>query len=345
MNTVVLLFGGQSEEYDISLRSAAHVLTHIGHSTYKVLPIGITKTGEWLAYFGTPAHILDDTWHECADQLTPVTPVREGFWLEGDSAPLYPIATMPLLHGAFGEDGRLQGLLDTLAISYIGCGCEASAVAMNKHLTKLCVSALHIPTAKWLCVTPTQMTDTTQLIQTVAKVIGFPAFVKPACGGSSIGASPAKSPKELIEALYVAFAHHPLVLVEEYVSGMECEVAIFQDKECLVSPPGAVHIQTPFYDYHTKYASPEVTLSVPAPLPAPVAATMQDYAKRAFLALGCRHICRVDFFYSEASQTIWLNEINTMPGMTPRSLYPQLLSHMGLSTKAMFDRLVAEVAQ
>lgn len=339
---VALLFGGPSEEYEISLRSAAHILECIDPDRFSVLPVGITRFGGWFRCAPDPDMIRRDEWFCHCDRHIPVTPCRGGLLLPDASASfLRPAAVFPALHGAWGEDGRLQGLLDCLSVPYVGCGQEASALCMNKAMTKAVLRCAGLPVTDWTEIGPADMDDPEGLLRRVTATLPLPLFVKPCHGGSSIGAAPVRSDAELIPALREALLHDGRALIEPLIDALECEVAVLCcEGETVVSRPGAILTDETFYHYRAKYSDPRTRTVVPAPLPEEAAQEMRRLAKAAFTALGCRHLARVDFFFSKSDKQIFINEINTLPGMTERSLWPTLMEDCGISFRDCLTRLV-----
>lgn len=338
--TVAVLFGGQSDEYEISLLSAEAVLTHINQEKWNVLPVGITRQGRWLWYKGDVCHIADDSWHQRKKDLCPLSPEKGALRYGIGRRRIRPAVVLPILHGRLGEGGALQGLLDCLSIPYGGCPMTAAALGMDKAYTKTVLSACGIPTAHGVCLSVQSKDNISALCQTVKETVGFPLFIKPARGGSSLGACPVKSEEDLFAALRYALLYDSRILAEEYITGKECEVAVFEEKGKLtVSVPGEIESGAVFYDYRTKYHSDSVRLHVPARIEAPTAQALRSYAELAFRTLGCRHLCRFDFFVREDG-TVCLNEVNTLPGLTAHSLFPALLAHAGISMTAFLDRWV-----
>ena len=339
---VILLFGGNSAEHSISLSSAFAVITHIDQTKWEIYPVGITKAGEFFYYRGPFSLIETGEWEKDPALLSPVYFGYRAVILSGQP-PFYPRAILPVLHGGFGEDGRLQGLFSSLELPYVGCDSLCSALCMHKHLTKLVFAAAGIPTAKWISLSKSALNTPKAIEETVYATLGTDQlFVKPSDGGSSLGACPVSAPNQLLPALEQAFRYSDTVLVEERLRGRECEVGIFFDTEMLVSRPASISTQHDFYDFDAKYKEKNTLLELPAPIPQAAAKQMQDYAKKAFLALRCRHLSRFDFFLCDDGR-ILLSEVNTLPGMTSRSLFPAMMQDQGLAFGEWISRLL-EVA-
>lgn len=327
---VALLFGGKSPEYEVSCRSAATIRDALLTAGYELLPVGISREGVFYLFRGSPERIFAATW-EASPGLSRMWFAPGGGFFT-DSGRLYrPDVIFPAVHGTGCEDGRLQGFLDTWGIPYVGCGVEASALAMNKYLAKETARRIGIPTLPEVCLTR----DTSEEI---LRGLHYPLFLKPARSGSSVGASPVGSPEQLPEALGRALAEDTLALAEPLVAARELEVAVLDDGTLRVSAPGEVLTDRAFYDYETKYLRGTTRLAVPASLPTADAETLSDYARRLFLALGCRHLARVDFF--AVGDTYYFNEINTLPGFTEDSMYPALVGTLGFDTVTLCDTLI-----
>ncbi|MFA5562189.1 MAG: D-alanine--D-alanine ligase family protein [Eubacteriales bacterium] len=337
--SLVLLFGGMSEEYAVSLCSAYEVLCRLPHGHYTVYPVGITRDGRWLYYCGDYAALPNDTWHLDTPHLFPVF-LRQGAFHLPDftTSLLVPDVIFPVLHGQYGEDGRLQGLLDCYRLPYVGSGCRAGALCMDKHLTKVVLAARGLPVVDGLLLRDN--CPLAERCEQVEQTLPYPVFVKPANSGSSVGAAIARNRAELQQALVAAARIDSKVLAEAYTDGVEAEVAVLDDGERVVSLPGEVEPGAPFYDYDTKYKTHTAKLHVPARLPAATAAELMGYAGEAFDALDCRHLCRVDFFVRRRDGRVFVNEVNTLPGFTARSMYPLLLEHMGVPYPRLLARLI-----
>lgn len=327
---VALLFGGKSPEYEVSCRSAATIRDALLTAGYELLPVGISREGVFYLFRGSPERIFAATW-EASPGLSRMWFAPGGGFFT-DSGRLYrPDVIFPAVHGTGCEDGRLQGFLDTWGIPYVGCGVEASALAMNKYLAKETARRIGIPTLPEVCLTRDTSEETLRSLH-------YPLFLKPARSGSSVGASPVGSPEQLPEALGRALAEDTFALAEPLVAARELEVAVLDDGTLRVSAPGEVLTDRAFYDYETKYLRGTTRLAVPASLPTADAETLSDYARRLFLALGCRHLARVDFF--AVGDTYYFNEINTLPGFTEDSMYPALAGTLGFDTVTLCDTLI-----
>ncbi len=335
---LVVLFGGQSAEHDVSCVTAKHVVAAADPVRYDLEPVGITRDGEWVRAEDARVAI------EQGAAGLPEALAATGSAIDHETA-IVPTATgetvvvFPLLHGPMGEDGTIQGLLEQAGVPYIGAGVLGSAVALDKAMAKDVLAAKGIPQARWLAY---RSTDLTALpVDEIERELGLPCFVKPANLGSSVGVSKAHDRDELTAGLELAFSYDEWVVVEEAVVGREIELAVLGNTELRVSVPGEVSPAAEFYDYEDKYLDGRAELTIPADLPPDVVTQFQDLARRAYRALRAEGMARVDFFYEEGGRGPLLNEINTIPGFTPISMYPKLWAASGLPYDQLIDELVA----
>lgn len=339
------LFGGNSSEHEVSLKSAYGVITNTDTEKYHVLPVGITRDGSaWYLYTGAYENIRDGKWITDTENLTPafLTPgSRLCLCPEGKSAEYVKVdVAFPVMHGAYSEDGRMQGLLDMCGVSYVGPGCIASGCSMDKAVTKQILKCQGIPQARAICVQRDTLDSTYSKIRLAIKSgFGYPVFVKPACAGSSVGVSRADSDSELREALEKALAEDSKALIEEFIDGREIEVAVMGNENPIASVCGEIDPGATFYDYDTKYNADTASYYIPARLEETVSDKVRSYAIKIYRALGCRGLSRVDFFVKK-DNTIIFNEINTLPGFTPISMYPKLFMHSGMTYSEVIDNLL-----
>jgi D-alanine-D-alanine ligase len=343
---VAVLFGGASSEHDISLKSATHIIENIPSDKYEVVCVGITKKGRWLYYPGDTAAIATGQWErnpDCTSAVLSPDPIHKGLiTIENGTAAVKKIdVVFPVLHGKNGEDGTIQGLLDLAKIPYVGCGLLASAACMDKACTHTILDYNGIRTAKWRMLLQRDMAHLEKKCGEIADALGYPLFVKPANCGSSIGVNRADDAAALLEAVKTAFAHDDKVIVEECIVGRELEVAVFGYDNAFASFVGEIAPCKEFYDFDAKYVLDGSQLYIPAKLPAEKEREIQQTALRAYHALGCESLSRVDFFLTEAGEVI-LNEINTMPGFTAISMYPKLMGHLGMSPSYLVDKLIEQ---
>jgi len=340
---LIILFGGRSSEHEVSCRSAFAVINNLDREKYNVIPVGITKDGKWYQYTGRTERIADGTWLTNREHLYPVTPdiaaqTHRFHTIRGASLWTLPCdLVFPVLHGAEGEDGRIQGMLDVAKIPYVGCGCAASAVSMDKALTKSIINGTGVPQVPCLIVRADE--DPAAVAARVEEKFTYPVFVKPASAGSSVGASKAEDREGLFAALSVAGKEDRKILVEEFVRCREVEVAVLGNDDPVAACPGEIAPGSDFYDYDTKYNADTASYYIPARLPAEMLEQIRTYALTVYRALGCRGLSRVDFFVRDDKE-IFFNEINTLPGFTSISMYPKMWQAEGLSFPALLDRLI-----
>ncbi len=333
---LVVLFGGRSAEHEVSCISALHVLRAVDPERYDVVPIGITRAGQWVA--ADAAGALDGTARALPSpddsggaELEPLPAVLPSTAAE-------QVVVLPLLHGPMGEDGTVQGMLELAGVPYIGAGVLASAVAMDKGTAKDVLAANGLPQGRYLSAREGEVDGA--FADRVDAALGWPVFVKPANLGSSVGVSKARDAAELDTALALARRYDEWVVVEEAIAGREIEVAILGNDEPRASVPGEIRPSHEFYDFDDKYLTDGADLLVPAPLSDAAAKEVRDLALRAYRALRVDGMARVDFFYEEAGRGFLVNEVNTIPGFTPISMYPRLWEVSGVPYPALLDRLV-----
>ena len=354
---VAVVFGGRSGEHAISCMTAASVMRALAHSAYEIVPVGITATGRWVLAAPEPERweLTDGRLPEVGDDAGPtvVVPLESGdralTVLEPGEVPhaLGEVdVVFPLLHGPFGEDGTLQGLLELADVRYVGSGVLASAAGMDKHVMKLLLAAQGIPVADHVLVTARHWERDPESVRADVEELGYPVFVKPARAGSSLGITRVKGPADLDAAVEAARRHDPRVVVEAEVEGREIECAVLESIDGgapATSLPGEIQVGAAheFYDFEAKYLDGEegARLVCPADLPPSVVHRVRDLAARTFEALGCEGLARVDFFVRPDGEVL-VNEINTMPGFTPSSMYPLMWQATGLDYPALVDRLV-----
>jgi len=349
---VAVLFGGRSEEHEVSCQSAQTVIEALDKDKYEVIPVGITKEGKWLAGL-TPQSLLqiEKTNPAARPVFFSGDPAYRGLiWFEEKNSPssarlIYgriPVeVVIPVLHGPYGEDGTVQGLLELTGVPYVGCGVLASAVGMDKIMMKNIFARHNLPQPRFLfCRRGDWERSKEEIISSVEKQLKYPCFVKPANLGSSIGISKAGEKKELIEAVARAARYDRRIIFEEYISGREIEISVLGNEEPVASLPGEITYDHEFYDYQAKYRSSKVRLHIPASLPDKTIDQLREMAIKAYRALDCAGLGRVDFFLREQTGELLVNEINTMPGFTRFSMYPKLWEASGLGINELLDRLI-----
>jgi D-alanine-D-alanine ligase len=361
---VGVVFGGRSGEHEVSLSSARSVLDAIDRSRYEVVPIGITKSGRWLPPTNaqrlltgeSPSATQDAEANASADlarggtengaaALVPVTvaqrsnvPALVGSLGGAMQQPLDVV--FPVLHGPNGEDGTVQGFLDLANVPYVGAGVLGSALGMDKVKMKEVLRFHGLPVAEWVSFRRWRWREDRDACLEMASRFGFPCFVKPANLGSSVGISKAHDVSELPMAIEEALRHDEKVLVEEFVDGREIEVAVLGNYKPEASVPGEIVPSNEFYDYNAKYLDGKSEERIPAPLLPEISQQLRELAVKAFLALECAGMARVDFFVTRLGSEILINEINTLPGFTPISMYPKLWAASGLPYTKLIDRLI-----
>ncbi|MBC7765872.1 MAG: D-alanine--D-alanine ligase [Hyphomonadaceae bacterium] len=349
--TVCVLFGGQSTEHEVSCISAASVITHLDSTKYDIMTIGITKDGRWLHYQGPQEKIANGEWQSGLVNRVAITPdaSEQGImrWRE-DSQTGEIAATkakidvvFPVLHGKYGEDGTVQGLLELANIPYVGTGVLCSAVSMDKAFAKIIFKQAGIAQADWLVVDLHVSDSIDDHIQAVEKQFTYPCFVKPANTGSSIGISKAHNRVELSEAINYAAKFDHKILVEEFINGREVECAVLGNAQAQASVVGEIEPANEFYDYDAKYHDAASKLTIPAQLDERTTKEIQALALRAFHAVDGSGLSRVDFFVQHQTGKVYINEINTLPGFTSISMYPKLWEASGIGYSELLDRLIA----
>ncbi|WP_407541154.1 D-alanine--D-alanine ligase family protein [Deinococcus radiomollis] len=347
---ILLLAGGQSGEHEVSLMSARGVLAALPADRFEVTPLVVSRQGRWLPPTET-SRALEGSRPETG--RLEAARLESGRAESGGESMLKQAAgvqgydlVFPLLHGPNGEDGTVQGLLTLAGIPFVGSGVLGSAASMDKVMTKQVLASAGIPQVDYRLATRRQWRQTPDSVRDLAAELGLPLFVKPANLGSSVGISKVRSEMELDAALDLAFSLDRRVILEAMTPGRprELEVGILGNDAPIASPVGELSFSADFYDYATKYTAGEAAMHIPAELPDGLAEQVRHYALAAFAALDCAGLARIDFFYVEgrsgAEGQLFLNEVNTMPGFTPTSMYPKLWEAAGWSYAALVTRLV-----
>ena len=344
--SVCILFGGISPEHEVSLRSAESVLNNIDKSKYTIFPVGITKEGDWILFGGDDYSMLPKgTWkNHPNNRRAAISPVRGQGLLsfEGDCVVRERIdVVFPVVHGENGEDGAMQGLLQMAGIPYVGPHVAASAVAMDKTLTKLVVDQAGVPQAAWQLVNSSDLENRMENTLSMLELrFRYPMFVKPAGTGSSVGVSKAVDREALRSALLLAGRYDRKILVEEFINGREIEIAVMGNENPVASICGEIDSGADFYDYDAKYVTDTSTAYIPARIPENVGEIVRDAAVKVYRAVGCQGLSRVDFFVTYDENRVVFNEINTLPGFTSISMYPKLFDASGLPYPQLIDELI-----
>ena len=343
---VCVLFGGMSPEHEVSLRSAESVLNNMDCEKYQIYPVGITKEGQWILFGGSDYAMLPDgTWKDHPDNCNAViSPVRgQGLVCMGENGVrnIKIDVVFPVLHGENGEDGSMQGLLQLAGIPYVGPHVAASAVSMDKTLTKLVMDHAGVPQAKWVLVRNSELSVRMEaILEEIEITFQYPVFVKPASTGSSVGVSKARDREALSAALLNAGKFDEKILVEEFISGSEIEVAVLGNTSPMASVCGEIDSGADFYDYEAKYITDTSVAYIPARISENTAEQVRELAVKVYNAIGCQGLSRVDFFVTYDSERIVFNEINTLPGFTSISMYPKLFDASGIGYSQLIDRLL-----
>jgi D-alanine-D-alanine ligase len=343
---VAIICGGRSSEHEISCTSAAGVIAAIDRSKYEPVLIGISKTGKWfLLPQSHPLSISNGNLPSIPESGVSVALNVDGF--TSDNENLRIDIAFPLLHGPYGEDGTIQGLLEIADIAYVGSGVLASAVAMDKSFAKPIFQSQGIKVASGLVIREREWTESSTAIQSAVDNLGYPLFVKPARGGSSRGTTRVSSSAEFAAALKYAHSFDPKALVERAIVGAEIECAVLEiDGVATASLVGRIMIDPkyPFYDFEAKYLDEATTIELPAQIPQIISDQIQTLAVQAFTALGCSGLARVDFFLTDSNEII-INELNTMPGFTETSVFPKMWAASGISYTDVITHLIERSLQ
>ena len=326
---VAVLFGGRSSEHEVSVLSAASIIGGLAADRFDAIPVAIERSGRWLSPERSASWLPAEAASKCV--TTPVEFRHEPGCSRGFDV------VFPALHGPFGEDGRVQGLLDMAGVPYVGSGVLGSACGMDKDIMKRLFRERRLPTLDHVTVRRGEAADRYEEIE---RLIGYPAFVKPANLGSSVGIRKAQDRAELSEAIEYAAEFDRKVLVERAVDAREIECAVLGNDDPEASLPGEVVTRSGFYDYETKYETEDAELVVPADLPPDLTRTIRRFAIEAFRVVGCTGLARVDFFVERPTGEVLINEVNTMPGFTSISLFPRMWAASGLAYGNLIERLV-----
>ncbi|MBM6404796.1 D-alanine--D-alanine ligase [Phycicoccus sp. CSK15P-2] len=354
---IALVFGGRSSEHAVSCATAASVLEALDRERYEVVPVGIAKDGHWVLAADDPEPLRLTPGHEpevdggSASVIVPTSVTDRTLVVHEAGQPPRTLGEVdvvfPLLHGPFGEDGTLQGLLDLADVRYVGSGVTASAVMMDKALMKTVLAAAGLPVGPYVVITDREWRRDKAASLDAVRSLGLPVFVKPARAGSSIGITKVSSAEGLEAAVEAAREHDPKVVVEAAVDGREIECGILEGRG--TEPPRASELgecvvvaNHDFYDFEAKYLSgdDDVRLTTPADVPPEAARTIREMAVEAFEAAGCEGLARVDFFLQDDGRVV-VNEVNTMPGFTPSSMFPRMWAATGIGYSELIDELVA----
>lgn len=345
---VGIIFGGNSSEHSVSEVSAESIVKNISVHKYNIYLIGITKNGEWYLYEGDKNQISECRWEQCSKKkkvhFSPDSSVR-GVIVKNDDGSFSVLkldVVIPVLHGKNGEDGTIQGLFELAGIPYVGCGVMASATCMDKVVTNTVLSyhGINKPIFYWFSKYDFENFKDKCIEKTEAIIKTYPMFVKPANAGSSVGVSKVKNREELIAGIKKALKEDERVLIEKAVIGREIECAILGNNDLLASSIGEILPSNEFYDYDAKYLNKSSKTRIADDLSPNTVKEIQDIAMKAYKIMGCKGLSRIDFFLESDTDKILLNEINTFPGFTSISMYPQLMNEKGIGFSDLLDRLI-----
>ncbi|HZJ90049.1 MAG TPA: D-alanine--D-alanine ligase family protein [Oscillospiraceae bacterium] len=343
---ILVLFGGQSPEHEVSRKSAAFIADTLSRNpVYNLILVGINKQGEWKYYPGDTEAMRDGSWENEPGLerafLTADASERALYFPAGNKEAISIDCVFPVLHGSNGEDGRLQGMLEMSGIPFVGCGMLSSALAMDKSFANKIMDFHEIPHTKWCSIDMSSYhNDEDSELDRICSELDFPLFVKPANAGSSIGISKVENREELAAAIKLALKYDHTIVLENAVKGRELEVsALGSADDLILSVVGEIVPDRVFYDYSAKYENSESKLMIPAELTESELEEINRYAGKIFTALNCYGMARIDFFLSDSGQ-VFVNEVNTIPGFVDISMYPRLLAASGIKAEELLDRLV-----
>ena len=346
---LAVLFGGISSEHDISCLSAASILRNLDKTKYEIYPVGITQEGQWYYCPACDADRVENgEWERMADKVPALLPPDRsvhGLVLlrDGRTETIRLDCVFPVLHGAGGEDGTVQGLLELAGIPYVGCGVAACANSMDKSITKALIEPTGVRQAKYYLALRYDFERNAEgVVRTAADQLGsFPVFVKPCSQGSSVGVAKANDMLELAAGLTEAFKLDDKVLVEEFIDGHEVECAVLGNRNPIASTVGEIAATQEFYTFDAKYKDESSKLYIPAQITPQQLETVRQNALRVYAALGCRGLSRVDFFVTYEGGEVVFNELNSIPGFTSISMYPKLFDYEGVRYPELLDRLIS----
>jgi D-alanine-D-alanine ligase len=343
---VGLFFGGCSAEHHISLDSALAVMTHLDTDKYEVVPIGISRTGAWLPGISPAALLASECQSGNEAQEKAIDVADRSRSMPEPLAQALPVSqgidvAFPMMHGAYGEDGALQGLLEMVGIPYVGCGVIGSALGMDKEKMKMLFHAVGLLIVDSMVYRRQHWERSPEkILDAVEQRLGYPCFVKPANGGSSIGTGKAYNRSDLRMQIETAAGYDSKMVIERAIDCRELECSVLGNADPMVSVVGEVVTDRDFYDYHAKYLDDTTQIIIPADIPEALALAIREQAIQAFLALDLSGLARVDFFLEKETDRLYINEVNTLPSFTPQCMYPRLCAVSGLSYTLLLDYLI-----
>lgn len=326
MKKILVIFGGSSNEHNISCLSAFSILKNINYKKYDVYKLGISKDNIWLEFKDNIDMLKDGSWINSRNnnKIENIINYLKSFDI-----------VFPVLHGKNGEDGKIQGLLDIFNIKYVGCKTLSSAIGMDKLTAKMIFSYLNVPLVPYV-----SFLYPNYNIKHIEKNISYPLIVKPANSGSSIGISKVHNRKELIKSLKNASIHDTKIIIEKFIEARELECSILEGKKMHISSIGEIKSSNNFYDFNAKYENSNSKVIIPAVIPKNIETKIKEYSKMIFNALDCSGLSRIDFFYDEKENNIYINEINTMPGFTEISMFPSLFIYDKISYQKIISMII-----
>lgn len=341
-NRIAIIFGGNSTEYEVSLQSASAVFEHINKEKFDIIPIGITRDGKWYHYTGSIKRIADNSWITNTENMHPVVvsqnPATKGLLVlsENNYTVIGIDLAFPVLHGKNGEDGTVQGLFELAGIPVVGCNTLSSALCMDKDRSHKLVSLAGVSVPKSIVFNVSGAKDS---LKDIDKTLTYPLFVKPVRAGSSFGITKVLEKQELGAAIELAFEHDTEVIVEESINGFEVGCAVLGTDEIIVGRVDEIELSDGFFDYTEKYTLKSSKIYMPARIDDKTEKRIQDTAITIYKALGCSGFARVDMFLTPDGKIVF-NEVNTIPGFTSHSRYPNMMKGIGLSFEEMLDKLI-----
>lgn len=336
---IAIIFGGRSGEHEVSLVSASSVIDALDNKKYKIVPIGITKDGQWFSGKKVLENFKKGKTKNLKKVILNVDPKKPGILIGNKYVKIDVV--FPVLHGPYGEDGTIQGMLEMAGLPYVGCGVLASSLAMDKFVSKMIFKSYGLPQPNFAQTTRKQIDrDIKAVVKLVVEKIGFPCFVKPSNMGSSVGISKVKKQSQLAYALRLAADFDSSILIEEGIDAREIECAVLGNEEITTSIAGEIIPSREFYDYYAKYVDNSSKLLIPSPISKEKTLEVKDLAAKAFRAISGSGMGRVDFLMDKKTEKLYLNEINTIPGFTSISMYPKLMAASGISYTELLNRLI-----
>ena len=335
--TLCLIFGGKSNEYEVSLQSAYNVISSLERKKYEIVKIGITREGKWYLFEGNDEEISNDKWQRGKCKGVSIDFV-DGYLLAGRKK-IKPDMVLPIMHGEYGEDGRIQGIFEALGVKCIGCDAFSSHLSMDKHITKLIARECGVNIAKYIALYKNDEGSVNKAWE-FANKNGYPVFVKPALGGSSVGVSLAKNEGELNLAIARAFSVSSKILIEEKIDGIETEIGVLEgNREMEISVAGQLKHGGEFYTYEEKYKNNKTEYIIPAEISEKTKKELEECLKKLYCALEIDGFCRFDFFVTKDGELVF-NEVNTIPGFTRDSLFPRLWQYSGYSLTQILNNIL-----